>query len=52
LHVDGAFGLFAACDPTRAAFANWSTGEQDIPIILNALEECAKRQGIQDSSIS
>ena len=26
----------------RAAFANWSTGEQDIPVILDALEQCAR----------
>jgi glutamate/tyrosine decarboxylase-like PLP-dependent enzyme len=25
----------------RAAFVNWSTSEQDIPLILNALEQCA-----------
>lgn len=25
----------------RAAFVNWSTSEQDIPIILDALERCA-----------
>ena len=25
-----------------AAFANWSTSEQDIPLIIDALERCAR----------
>ncbi len=33
--------LFAGTPAIRAAFTKWSTTEQDIPIILNALEECA-----------
>ncbi len=33
---------FAGKPAIRAAFANWSTSEQDIPLILKALEECAK----------
>ena len=35
--------LFAGKPAIRAAFANWSTSEQDIPPILAALEECAER---------
>ena len=29
----------------RAAFANWSTSEKDIPVILDALERCASNIG-------
>ncbi len=34
--------FFAGKPAIRAAFVNWSTSEQDIPLILNALEECAR----------
>jgi glutamate/tyrosine decarboxylase-like PLP-dependent enzyme len=34
--------LFAGQPAIRAAFSNWSTSEQDIPLLLNALEECAR----------
>src|SRR5207244_8985312 len=33
--------FFAGKPAIRAAFVNWSTSEQDIPIILDALERCA-----------
>jgi len=33
--------FFAGKPAIRAAFVNWSTSEQDIPLILNALEHCA-----------
>jgi glutamate/tyrosine decarboxylase-like PLP-dependent enzyme len=33
--------FFAGKPAIRAAFVNWSTSEQDIPLILNALERCA-----------
>ena len=33
--------FFAGKPAIRAAFVNWSTSEQDIPLILNALEQCA-----------
>jgi len=32
--------LFAGKPAIRAAFSNWSTSEEDIPVILEALEEC------------
>jgi glutamate/tyrosine decarboxylase-like PLP-dependent enzyme len=32
--------FFAGKPAIRAAFVNWSTAEQDIPIILDALERC------------
>jgi glutamate/tyrosine decarboxylase-like PLP-dependent enzyme len=32
--------FFAGKPAIRAAFSNWSTGEQDIPMILEALERC------------
>lgn len=34
--------FFAGKPAIRAAFVNWSTSEQDIPLILNALEQCAR----------
>ncbi len=34
--------FFAGQPAIRAAFSNWSTSEQDIPLLLNALEECAR----------
>jgi glutamate/tyrosine decarboxylase-like PLP-dependent enzyme len=34
--------FFAGKPAIRAAFVNWSTSEQDIPHILNALEQCAR----------
>lgn len=34
--------FFAGKPAIRAAFANWSTSEQDIPLVLNALETCAR----------
>ena len=34
--------FFAGKPAIRAAFANWSTSEQDVALILNALEECAE----------
>jgi glutamate/tyrosine decarboxylase-like PLP-dependent enzyme len=33
--------FFGGKPAIRAAFVNWSTSEQDIPIILDALERCA-----------
>jgi glutamate/tyrosine decarboxylase-like PLP-dependent enzyme len=33
--------FFARKPAIRAAFVNWSTSEQDIPVILDALERCA-----------
>jgi len=33
--------FFGGKPAIRAAFANWSTSERDIPIILDALERCA-----------
>lgn len=33
--------FFAGKPAIRAAFVNWSTSEEDIPLILNALEQCA-----------
>jgi len=39
--------FFAGTPAIRAAFVNWSTSEQDIPIILNALEQCAREEGIR-----
>ena len=33
--------FFAGKPAIRAAFVNWSTSEQDVPLILNALEQCA-----------
>jgi glutamate/tyrosine decarboxylase-like PLP-dependent enzyme len=33
--------LFGGKPAIRAAFVNWSTSEQDIPVILDALERCA-----------
>ena len=38
--------FFAGKPAMRAAFVNWSTSEQDIPLILNALEQCASEQGV------
>lgn len=34
--------VFAGIPAIRAAFANWSTSEQDIPLILDALEQCSQ----------
>lgn len=34
--------IFAGIPAIHAAFANWSTREQDIPLILDALEQCAQ----------
>ena len=34
--------VFAGIPAIRAAFVNWSTREQDIPLILDALEQCAQ----------
>jgi glutamate/tyrosine decarboxylase-like PLP-dependent enzyme len=34
--------FFAGQPAIRAAFSNWSTSEQDVPLLLNALEECAR----------
>ncbi len=34
--------FFAGKPAIRAAFANWSTREQDIPLILDVLEQCAR----------
>lgn len=34
--------IFAGVPAIRAAFANWSTREQDIPLILDALERCVE----------
>jgi hypothetical protein len=34
--------FFAGKPAIRAAFVNWSTSEQDIPLILDALEQCAR----------
>jgi glutamate/tyrosine decarboxylase-like PLP-dependent enzyme len=34
--------FFAGQPAIRAAFANWSTSEQDIALLLTALEECAR----------
>lgn len=34
--------FFGGKPAIRAAFVNWSTSEQDIPIILDALERCAR----------
>ena len=46
LTVDGRVLLtptvFAGTPAIRAAFANWSTREQDIPVILDALEQCVE----------
>ena len=36
--------FFAGKPAIRAAFVNWSTSEQDIPLILNALEQCASER--------
>ncbi len=36
--------LCAGKPAIRAAFVNWSTSEQDIALILNALDQCAKEQ--------
>ena len=36
--------FFAGKPAIRAAFVNWSTREQDIALILNALEQCAREQ--------
>ena len=33
--------FFGGKPAIRAAFVNWSTSEQDIPVILDALERCA-----------
>jgi hypothetical protein len=33
--------FFSGKPAIRAAFVNWSTSEQDIPVILGALERCA-----------
>ncbi|MDQ2888235.1 MAG: pyridoxal-dependent decarboxylase [Chloroflexota bacterium] len=33
---------FAEKPAMRAAFSNWSTSEQDIPLMLSALEKCAR----------
>ena len=33
--------FFAGRPAIRAAFANWSTSERDMPLILDALERCA-----------
>src|SRR5262249_42574926 len=33
--------FFGGKPAIRAAFVNWSTSEQDIPIVLDALERCA-----------
>lgn len=35
--------FFAGQPAIRAAFSNWSTSTEDIPLLLSALEECAKR---------
>ncbi|MGH7662668.1 MAG: pyridoxal phosphate-dependent decarboxylase family protein [Vulcanimicrobiaceae bacterium] len=35
--------FFAGKPAIRAAFSNWSTGEKDIPLILEALEECMNK---------
>jgi len=34
--------VFVGIPAIRAAFANWSTREQDIPLILDALEQCVE----------
>lgn len=34
--------FFAGQPAIRAAFSNWSTSAQDIPLLLNALQECTK----------
>ncbi len=34
--------FFAGKPAIRAAFVNWSTSEQDIRLVLNALEGCAR----------
>jgi len=36
--------FFGGKPAIRAAFVNWSTSEQDIPLILNALDQCAREQ--------
>ncbi len=36
--------LFAEKPAIRAAFSNWSTSENDIPLILEALEECVENR--------
>lgn len=40
--------FFSGRPAIRAAFSNWSTSEQDIPLILSALEECSR--GFERSS--
>jgi glutamate/tyrosine decarboxylase-like PLP-dependent enzyme len=42
--------FFAGKPAIRAAFVNWSTSEQDIPLILNALDQCAGAQNSRHAS--
>ncbi len=41
--------FFARKPAIRAAFVNWSTSEQDIPLILNALEQCTREEGVSQN---
>lgn len=38
--------FFAGTPAIRAAFVNWSTSKQDIPLILTTLEQCAGAQDV------
>jgi glutamate/tyrosine decarboxylase-like PLP-dependent enzyme len=42
--------FFGGKPAIRAAFVNWSTSEQDIPLILNALDQCAREQDSRRTS--